>query len=62
MKNLFQNLLSNATYGYRYSKETADIYATQEPQAAFHARIAFCLDTHNEVGLYTCCIQLTHSA
>lgn len=31
-----------------YSKETADIYSTQEPQAAFHARIAFCLDTHNE--------------
>ena len=31
-----------------YSKETVDIYSTQEPQAAFHARIAFCLDTHNE--------------
>ena len=36
--------------------EAADIYSTQEPQAAFHARIAFCLDTHNEavkVGTYT---------
>ncbi|EFN58026.1 hypothetical protein CHLNCDRAFT_20545 [Chlorella variabilis] len=26
----------------------ADIYATDEPQAAFHARIAFCMDVHNE--------------
>ena len=25
-----------------------DAYATREPQAAFHARIAFCLDAHNE--------------
>jgi len=31
-----------------YSRDTVDIYSTQEPQAAFHARIAFCLDTHNE--------------
>lgn len=31
-----------------YSKEATDLYSTQEPQAAFHARIAFCLDTHNE--------------
>ena len=29
----------------------ADIYATDEPQAAFHARIAFCMDVHNEVGV-----------
>ena len=26
----------------------ADVYATAEPLAAFHARISFCLDTHNE--------------
>ena len=25
-----------------------DVYATDEPQAAFHARIAFCMDVHNE--------------
>ena len=31
-----------------YSKETTDVYSTQEPQSAFHVRIAFCLDTHNE--------------
>lgn len=30
------------------SKETSDIYSTVEPQAAFHSRIAFCLNTHNE--------------
>ena len=24
------------------------MYSTGEPQAAFHARIAFCLDLHNE--------------
>lgn len=26
----------------------ADIYSTDEPQAAFHARIAFCMDLHND--------------
>ena len=31
------------------SRETADVYATPEPAAAFHARVAFCLDIHNEV-------------
>ena len=31
------------------SKELADVYSTEEPQAAFHARVAFCLDVHNEV-------------
>ena len=34
--------------GVMFSKETTDIYSTQEPQNAFHMRIAFCLDTHNE--------------
>ncbi|PNH08316.1 putative 26S proteasome non-ATPase regulatory subunit 3a [Tetrabaena socialis] len=30
------------------SRERVDVYSTAEPQAAFHARIAFCLDLHNE--------------
>ena len=30
------------------SKDAGDIYSTVEPQAAFHSRIAFCLNTHNE--------------
>lgn len=30
------------------SKEVLDIYSTDEPQGAFHARIAFCMDIHNE--------------
>ncbi|KAJ7567941.1 hypothetical protein O6H91_01G013100 [Diphasiastrum complanatum] len=34
--------------GWMQSKETGDIYSTQEPQLAFHSRIAFCLNTHNE--------------
>jgi 26S proteasome regulatory subunit N3 len=25
-----------------------DVYSTEEPQRAFHRRIAFCLDVHNE--------------
>lgn len=33
---------------YIQSKENVDIYSTQEPQAAFHRRIEFCLNTHNE--------------
>jgi len=31
------------------SKDVANIYATAEPAAAFHERVAFCLDIHNEV-------------
>eukprot|EP00246_Nothoceros_aenigmaticus_P010561 TRINITY_DN27189_c0_g1_i1.p1 TRINITY_DN27189_c0_g1~~TRINITY_DN27189_c0_g1_i1.p1 ORF type:complete len:482 (-),score=105.50 TRINITY_DN27189_c0_g1_i1:255-1637(-) len=34
--------------GWMQSRETGDIYSTQEPQLAFHSRIAFCLNTHNE--------------
>eukprot|EP00884_Botryococcus_braunii_P008416 jgi/Botrbrau1/17576/Bobra.0166s0020.3 len=34
--------------GYMSSKEVADIYSTNEPQQAFHMRISFCLDIHNE--------------
>jgi 26S proteasome regulatory subunit N3 len=34
--------------GYVQSKETSDIYGTKEPMTAFHQRIAFCLDIHNQ--------------
>lgn len=34
--------------GYMLSKETGDLYSTNEPQIAFHSRIAFCLNMHNE--------------
>lgn len=34
--------------GYMRSKESSDIYCTKEPQNAFHQRIAFCLDLHNQ--------------
>lgn len=30
------------------SKETVDVYCTAEPQSAFHQRISFCLDIHNQ--------------
>ena len=33
--------------GYVQSKETGDVYMTREPMAAFHQRITFCLDIHN---------------
>jgi len=34
--------------GCMVSKETGDIYSTNEPQTAFNSRIAFCLNMHNE--------------
>ncbi|KAF4521089.1 hypothetical protein B566_EDAN010963 [Ephemera danica] len=34
--------------GYMRSRETSDVYCTREPQLAFHQRIAFCLDIHNQ--------------
>ncbi|KAJ6813974.1 putative 26S proteasome non-ATPase regulatory subunit 3 [Iris pallida] len=34
--------------GWMVSKETGDIYSTNEPQSAFNTRIAFCLNMHNE--------------
>ena len=34
--------------GYVKSKENPDIYSTREPMAAFHQRISFCLDIHNQ--------------
>lgn len=30
------------------SKESTDIYSTREPQLAFHQRITFCLELHNQ--------------
>jgi len=30
------------------SKEVAGVYETAEPQAAFHSRVAFCLNLHND--------------
>ncbi|XP_031130761.1 probable 26S proteasome non-ATPase regulatory subunit 3 [Ipomoea triloba] len=36
------------TNGCMVSKETGDIYSTNEPQIAFNSRIAFCLNMHNE--------------
>nr|KAJ0189879.1 hypothetical protein LSAT_V11C800438890 [Lactuca sativa] len=33
--------------GWMVSKETGDIYSTNEPQIAFNSRIAFCLNMHN---------------
>ncbi|KAK6120864.1 hypothetical protein DH2020_045391 [Rehmannia glutinosa] len=36
--------------GWMISKETGDIYSTNEPQIAFNSRIAFCLNMHNEAG------------
>jgi 26S proteasome regulatory subunit N3 len=30
------------------SNDAIDVYATDEPQKAFHARIGFCLDVHND--------------
>ncbi|KAL4333043.1 hypothetical protein GQ457_07G021460 [Hibiscus cannabinus] len=34
--------------GWMVSREIADIYYTNKPQAAFHSRITFCLNMHNE--------------
>lgn len=41
------------------SVEVADVYSTQEPQKAFHARIAFCLDIHNDVSVWI--VSFLHS-
>lgn len=34
--------------GFLQSKENLDLYSTDEPSEAFHKRIVFCLDIHNE--------------
>lgn len=36
--------------GWMTCKDRVDVYATSEPQSAFHARVAFCLDVHNEAS------------
>lgn len=35
-------------HGFMSSKDMTEVYATNDPQRAFHRRIAFCLDVHNE--------------
>ncbi|KAE9448615.1 hypothetical protein C3L33_19486, partial [Rhododendron williamsianum] len=40
--------------GWMVSKETGDIYSTNEPQIAFNSRIAFCLNMHNEAVRALC--------
>ena len=49
--------------GYVQSKETSDIYSTGEPMAAFHQRISFCLDIHNQSVKVRpqCCMALSVS-
>lgn len=34
--------------GYLQSRETTDIYSSQEPLEAFHKRVSFCLNIHND--------------
>ena len=34
--------------GYIQSRETIDVYSTEEPQVAFNRRIEFCLKIHND--------------
>jgi len=34
--------------GWLITGDIVDLYSTEEPQKAFHKRIAFCLDVHNE--------------
>jgi 26S proteasome regulatory subunit N3 len=36
------------TKGFMKSKEIVDIYSTNEPQNAYHQRINFCLNLHND--------------
>ncbi|PSC71553.1 26S proteasome regulatory subunit [Micractinium conductrix] len=38
----------NHEAGTLESARPVDVYATEEPASAFHARIAFCMDVHNE--------------
>merc|ERR1712130_335062 len=33
---------------FLFSKEAVNLYTTPEPASAFHKRIQFCLDIHNE--------------
>ena len=36
-------------HGWITSRATPNTYSTNEPQLAFHRRVAFCMDLHNEV-------------
>lgn len=45
--------------GWMACKDRVDVYATNEPQSAFHARVAFCLDIHNEVRCSAFCVPQT---
>lgn len=36
------------TGGFMQSKEIQNVYETSEPQSAFHQRLMFCLNLHNE--------------
>lgn len=50
----------NHEKGYMQSKELLDVYATQEPQEAFHERIMFCMSLHNDsVKVLLFCSSLT---
>jgi len=45
--------------GYVQSKEMSDIYGTKEPMTAFHQRITFCLEMHNNsVKVTTTCLHV----
>ena len=46
--------------GYLKSRETTDIYSSQEPLEAFHKRINFCLDIHND-AVMVCIVPLVLS-
>lgn len=48
--------------GWMACKDRVDFYATNEPQSAFHARVAFCLDIHNEVLPWDQDWKLPHDA
>lgn len=39
---------SNLIYYHYHYQEIIDIYSTNEPQLAFHQRISFCLNLHND--------------
>lgn len=46
-EGVIEAVISHET-GCLSSSDVLNLYATEEPQKAFHKRIAFCLDVHNE--------------
>ncbi len=44
--------------GFLRSREVLDVYSTQEPQSAFHARIAFCLVSRTSCSVCSRLCQL----